>query len=76
MTSCRRVLFIVTQDKGSMSLSYEQFKQKKRSNEMKIRKYRHIKKRKEKKLRNGHQLPPTLYMCWCAVKKKKKKPKR
>ena len=54
MTSCRRVLFIVTQDKGSMSLSYEQFKQKKRSNRMKIQKYTHIKKRKEKKLRNGH----------------------
>ena len=49
MTSCRRVLFIVTQDKESMSLSYEQ----KRSNRMKIQKYTHIKKRKEKK-RNGH----------------------
>ena len=49
MTSCRRILFIVTQDKESMSLSYEQ----KRSNRMKIQKYTHIKKRKEKK-RNGH----------------------
>ena len=49
MTSCKRVLFIVTQDKESMSLSYEQ----KRSNRMKIQKYTHIKKRKEKK-RNGH----------------------
>ena len=49
MTSCRRVLFIVTQDKESMSLSYEQ----KRSNRLKIQKYTHIKKRKEKK-RNGH----------------------
>ena len=49
MTSCRRVLFIVTQDKESMSLSYEQ----KRSNRMKIQKYTHIKKRKEKK-GNGH----------------------
>ena len=52
MASCRRVLFLVTQDKGLMSLSYEQFKQKKRSNRMKIQKYTHIKKkkRKEKKL--------------------------
>ena len=49
MASCRRVLFLVTQDKGSMSLSYEQFKQKKRSNRMKIQKYTHIKKKKEKK---------------------------
>ena len=30
MASCRRVrvLFLVTQDKGSMSLPYEQFKQR------------------------------------------------
>ena len=49
MASCRRVLFLVTQDKESMSLSYEQ----KRSNRIKIQKYTHIKKRKEKK-RNGH----------------------
>ena len=28
MASCRGVLFLVTQDKGSMSLSDEQFKQK------------------------------------------------
>ena len=49
MASCRRVLFLVTQDKGSMSLSYEQFKQKKRSNRMKIQKYTHIKKKKKRK---------------------------
>ena len=49
MASCRRVLFLVTQDKGSMSLSYEQFKQKKRSNRMKIQKYTHIKKKEKKR---------------------------
>ena len=50
MASCRRVLFLVTQDKGSMSLPYEQFKQR-NGQTMKIQKYTHIKKKKK---RNGH----------------------
>ena len=59
MASCRRVLFLVTQDKGSMSLSYEQFKQKKWSNRNETQKYTHIKKRKETVI-NYHLL------CTCA----------
>ena len=58
MASCRRVLFLVTQDKGSISLSDEQFKQKKRSNRMKIGKYTQIKEKIKE--RNGHYLSPTL----------------
>lgn len=71
MASCRRVLFLVSQDKESMSLSYEQ----KRSNRMKIQKYTHIKKKKRKEtVINYHLLD--LYMCWCAVTDLMQKPKR
>lgn len=49
MASCRSVLFLVTQDKRTMSLSDEQFKQKKPSNRMKIGKYTQIKTKNGKK---------------------------
>ena len=48
MASCGRVLFLVTQDKGSMSLPYEQFKQR-NGQTMKIQKYTHIKKKEKKR---------------------------
>ena len=49
MASCRRILFLVNQDKRTMSLSDEQFKQKKSSNRMTIGKYTQIKTKNGKK---------------------------
>ena len=59
MASCRRVLFLVTLDKGSMSLPYEQFNQR-NGQTMKIEKYTHIKKKRKETVINYHLL------CTCA----------